>query len=176
MKKILIIIGILILLLIIYPFIEIKMKNKIIKFQYNDDISEFDEVTCYDDGYSYNEDRDISVSKINIKKLLFFHIITLEYQKGNICDTEFYLEESYITNFIENAIIKYNDKNIDIKELIKDKKAVTANKRYSGNDYNTSIEYILNDKEQIMYIFYVDELLVIQIGHSDEGPKFIAYK
>ena len=27
-----------------------------------------------------------------------------------------------------------------------------------------------------MYIFYVDDLLVFQIGNSDEGPTFIAYE
>lgn len=176
MKKLLIIIIVTILFLIIYPFVEIDIGNKIIKFQYNYDISEFEEITCYDDGYSYNKKRNISITQINFKKFLFFHKITFEYKKGNICNTEFYLDESYIKDFILNAKIEYNDKNIDIKELIKDKEAITGNKRYSGNDYDTSIEYILNGKYEIMYIFYVDDLLVIQVGLSDEGPKFIAYK
>ena len=36
-------------------------------------------------------------------------------------------------------------------------------------------EYI-NGKYETMYTFYVDDLLVIQVGLRDEGAKFIAYK
>ena len=64
----------------------------------------------------------------------------------------------------------------DIKKLIEDKEAIIGNTRYSGNDYETEIGYILNGEENVMYILYVEDLLVIQIGYSDEGPKFIAYK
>ena len=175
-KALIIVLSIIIGLLIIYPFVEIDTGKKIIQFKYNYDINEFDEVTCYDDGYSYNKKRNISITEIDFKKFLFFHVITVSYQKGNICDTEFYLEESYITDFINNSEIIYNEKNINIEELIKDKEAITGNKRYNGNDYDTFIEYKLNNKYEIMYIFYIDDLLVIQIGHSDEGPKYIAYK
>ena len=37
-------------------------------------------------------------------------------------------------------------------------------------------EYKLDGEYKEMYIFYNDDLLIIQIGLSDEGPKFIAYK
>jgi hypothetical protein len=60
--------------------------------------------------------------------------------------------------------------------LIIDKKAIVGNKKYFGNDYLNSIEYILDGKEEIMYLYYLDDLLVIQVGLSDEGPKYIAYK
>lgn len=179
-KKLILLISILILLIIlflsIYPFITIDKGNKLILFRYSDDITEFEEVTCYDDGYSYNKKRDISIKGIDFNKFLFFHIITLEYEKGNICATEFYLEEDYIIDFIKNAEIQYNDKNINLKELIEGKEAIIGNTRYSGNDYETEIGYILNGKENVMYIFYIEDLLVIQVGYSDEGPKFIAYK
>ena len=39
-----------------------------------------------------------------------------------------------------------------------------------------SIDYVLDGKYETLYVFYVDDLLVIQVGFSDEGPKFIAYK
>ena len=45
----------------------------------------------------------------------------------------------------------------------------------STND-DSVIYYTLDGKEEVMFIFYVDELLVIQVGLSDEGPKFIAYE
>ena len=56
------------------------------------------------------------------------------------------------------------------------KTAIVGNKRYFGDDYNNSIDYVLDGKYETLYVFYVDDLLVIQVGFSDEGPKFIAYK
>ena len=64
----------------------------------------------------------------------------------------------------------------NLKKLIADKEAIVGNTRYTGNDYETSMDYTLNGEYQTLYIFYIDDVLVIQVGHSDEGPKFIAYK
>ena len=113
---------------------------------------------------------------MDFKKILFFYKITLEYEEGNLCDYEYYLEEEYINTFIKNAKIKENNKNIDIAKLIEGKTAIEGNTRYTGNDYETFISYVLEDRHEILYVFYVDDLLVIQVGLSDEGPKFIAYK
>ena len=38
------------------------------------------------------------------------------------------------------------------------------------------ITYTLNNRHETMYVFYQYDLLVIQVGLSDEGPKYIAYK
>lgn len=171
-----ILVVILVLILVTYPNIEIRKDNKLIKLQYSDSISEFDQVTCYDDGYSYDEKRDISILQIDHKNFLFFHVLILEYEEGNICDREFILEESYINNFIENAEIEYNEHNIDIEELIKDKEAIVENKRYPHGDEVYEIGYKLDERYETMFIFYYEELLIIQVGLSDEGPKFIAYK
>lgn len=158
------------------PFIKIDKNNTIKYISFSDDISEYDEVTCYDDGMSYYKKKDITIKEIDIEKNLFFYIFTIKYENGNLCESEFILEESYIENFIENAEIISNENNIDLNNLIKDKQVIIKNKRYFGNNYDTFIEYKLLGKEEIMYIFYVDDLLVIQVGHSDEGPKFIVYK
>lgn len=176
MNKRIIVLMIVIIFLIIYPLIEINIDNKIIKFSYSSDISRYEDMLCYDESYIYNIDRDISIYDVDFKKFLFFNVIILEYEKGNVCDTEYVLEEEYINNFIENALILYNDNNIDLSKLISGKKAIVGNKKYFGNDYINSIEYILDGKEEIMYVFYLDDLLVIQVGLSDEGPKYMAYK
>jgi hypothetical protein len=143
---------------------------------YSDDISKYEDYTCYHESVSYLEKKDISIKKFNIRKFLIFYLFTLEYEKGNLCDTEYLLEESYITKFINEAEITYNSNNIDIKELIKGKTTIVSNTRYLGNDYETSIGYKLDGKYEIMYIFYVDDLLIIQVGSPDESTKFIAYK
>lgn len=178
-KKVIIIISIILIIslfMFLLPLIKIYKNNTIKYVSFSDDISEYDEITCYDDGMSYYEKKDITIKEIDIDKKLFLYFFTIKYEEGNLCASEFILEESYIENFIDNAQIISNEKNIDLNSLIKDKKAIIKNKRYLGNDYETFIEYKLEDKEEFMYVFYVDNLLVIQVGHSDEGPKFIAYK
>ena len=177
MKKIFICISlILFLFLLIYPFIEIDTGKKIIVFGYNEDVSKYEDVSCYDESYFYVEDKDISINNFTFSKFLFFHWIILDYEKGNVCETEYLLEEEYINNFLENAVILENENNIDLGKLIEGKKAIVSNKKYFGNDYKKSIYYKLDGKEEVMYIFYVDDLLVIQVGNTDEGCKFIAYR
>lgn len=178
-RSILIIIGILMLIcviLLILPKLEFKTDNKITYISYSEYLDEYDLPTCYNESVIYDEKKNISITHTNYKKYFIFYLVTLDYKDGNLCDVEYLLEESYIDNFINNAQIEENEKKIDIKELIQNKKAVVSNKRYVGNDYETSIYYILDGKHEVLYVFYIDDLLVIQVGNSDEGPKFIAYK
>lgn len=179
-KKVLVIVSVIVLMIIItllvLPKIVIYGENKVTFISYNDDFSRFDQNHCYDESYAYYEDLDISIYNFDVEKKLFLYFITLEYEEGNVCETEYLLEESYIQNYIENAIIEENEQNIDIAALIEGKEAIVGNTRYSGNEYRDAIYYILDGKYEEMYIFYVDDLLVIQVGNSDEGPKFIAYK
>jgi len=178
-KLIIILITLFVILLttiIILFNIEIQKENELVYFTFSEGLGRFDEVTCYDDGISYDEKLDISITGVDFEKILFFYKVTLQYEKGNLCDYEYYLEEEYISNFIKNAKIEENNKNIDLAKLIKGKKAIVGNTRYIGNDYETFISYILDDRDEILYVFYVDDLLVIQVGLSDEGPKFIAYQ
>lgn len=175
-KSIIIFISVISFILIVYPLVEFKFNGKLIKFSYSDDISFIEDVFCYDESYSYNEKRDISIYNIGFHKFGFFHVISFDYKNGNVCETEYQLEEAYIKNFLVNATIKYNSNNIDLAKLITGKTAIVSNTRYFGNDYINSIEYILDNKYEILYVFYVDNLLVIQVGLSDEGPKYIAYK
>lgn len=171
-----VIITALITILILLPSIKIDKNNQIKYLSYSNNTNKYFDISCYDDGIFYNKEKDISITGTTIKKKLFFYTITFDYKKGNLCANEYLLEESYLINILENAEIITNDKNLNIKELIKDKKAIVSNKRYTGNDYEMFIEYKLNGKYQILYVFYQDDLLVIQIGLSDETPKFIAYK
>ena len=85
------------------------------------------------------------------------------------------LTQQYFGSTTSSLNLTY-DVSVDFNKLVTDKEAIVGNTRYIGNDYETSISYILKDKHEILYIFYVDDLLVIQVGLSDEGPKFIAYK
>ena len=179
MKKIVIIISIMIILLIVLlslPYISINKDNKLIYISYSDNISKYEDYTCYHESVSYNEKKNISIVDININKYFIFYVISLEYKKGNLCETEYLLEESYIKDFIDRAEIIDNSKNINIKKLIEGKNPIIGNTKYLGNDYETSIEYKLDDKYEIMYIFYEDDLLIIQVGNPDETTKFIAYK
>lgn len=130
---------------------------------------------CHE-SVAYNEEHDISITSFNIKKYFIFYIITLKYEKGNLCDTEYLLEENYIENFINNAEILYNPLSINIESLIEDKTAIVGNTRYLENDYETYINYKLDGRYEVMYVFYKDDLLIIRVGYPDETTKFIAYK
>lgn len=174
---ILIILIIITSLLIIYPNIEIKNNNKLYYFTYKEDISIFEENMCYDESYAYNKKHDISIYNWEYKNFLFFKLYILSYKEGNICQNEFILKEEYIKRFIQEAQIKKNEDNINIEELIKNKKPIIKNKRYPWNENYHYIGYILDGKYQEMYISKnEDDLLIIQVGHSDDGPKYIAYK
>ena len=73
-------------------------------------------------------------------------------------------------------IIENND-NVDLRELIKGKKQVESNKRYPWSDEASSIYYELYGEENEMHIYTNEEgLLIIQVGNSDEGPKYLVYK
>jgi len=177
-KKIILLIGILIIIAIltIYPYIEFKKNNKLYKFTYSSDWSEFEENMCYGENYSYNEERNITISGWDIKEFFIFKVLILDYKKGNICATEYLLEEEYINKVINEAQIIENEKNIDLSKLIEGKTAIVGNKKYFYDEDKIQIIYQLNGKEEEMFIFYIEDLLIIQIGLTDEGPKFIAYK
>lgn len=164
------------LFLIIYPTVEIQTENKLIAFRYTDDTTEFETEFSYNETYVYYKDRDITITDFDFKKFWLFHMITMEYEEGNYCDTQFVLEEEYIREFLERAEIEENVNNLDIAKLIEGKEAIVGNTRYLGNDYENAIFYVLDGKYEELYVFYVDDLLVIQVGSPDESPKYLAYK
>ena len=180
MKKKIILVCLIILIIFVFflilPLVEFKKDGKLYFIKYKEDFSYFESYTCYGESVSYDEKRDISITNIDIKKKFFFYVYNLEYEDGNLCDSEYILEESYIDNFINNAEIIDNYLNIDIKSLIEGKTAIVGNTRYTGNDYTQGIYYNLDGKYQELYVFYVDDLLVIQVGSFDDGARFISYK
>ena len=162
--------------LTVFPFIEIDTGKRLIRCNYNGDFSEYDKNHSYNELYCYNEEYDVSIKNFEVKNFLFFHTVSMEYIKGDFRKTQFVLPQSYIENFINNAQIIENEKNIQLSTLIEGKTAIEGNKRYTGNDYDNALFYKLDGKYEEMYIFYSDDLLVIQVGSPDELPKYIAYK
>ena len=181
-KKIIITSLILILFIIIYPNIEFFYKDNFYMMTYgkdqidSKDFQKLDENLCYNESRSYIKDKDISVIDYEYKGFLFFKWFKIRYEKGNICDKEYMLEESYIKRFIKEAKIIENEDKINIEKLIENKKAIVTNKKYPWNENYSYISYKLDNKYEEMYISYTDELLIIQVGSNDESPKFIAYK
>lgn len=188
MKKKILLISIIILTIIlificIYPNIEFYNNNYLYMmsygkdWEYSKDFKELEQETCYDESYLYNEKRNISITGWEYKNFLFFKWFKVSYKEGNLCATEYLLEESYIENFLKKAEIKENEDNIDLSKLIEGKESIVSNKRYPWNDNNSYISYVLDGKYMDMFIYKTeDELVVIQVGLSDEGPKYIAYK
>lgn len=167
----------------IYPNIEFYSNNHLYMMSYvknfedSEDFKELEQETCYDESYSYNKKRDISITNWEYKKILFFKWFKVSYKEGNVCATEYLLEESYIKYFLENAQIKENEDKIDLSKLIEGKQAIVANKRYPWNDNHSYIGYVLDGNYMEMFISTTkDGMIVIQVGLSDEGPKYIVYK
>ena len=162
--------------LVVYPKIEFLTENELIAFRYSDDISEFETELSLDENYMYYDKYDISIHEINIKKIGFFYMIRMKYIEGNYCETEFLLEESYVADFLERAVIEYSSHDVDVAALIEGKEAIVGNIRYFTDEEKMRIEYSLDDVYEVMYLFEAEGVLVIQVGEIDEGPKFIAYK
>lgn len=164
--------------LIIYPNIEFRKDNKLYVFTYEkDNWDEWEQNQCYNESYSYNEKRDISINTWDYHEILFFRWFVLGYKEGNVCETEYVLEEEYIERVIKEAEITDNEDKVNLEKLIKGKKAIVANKRYPWNEEYKYLGYKLDGKYVEMYISNnEDGLLIIQVGNSDEGPKYIAYE
>ena len=162
--------------LIVYPFVEIDTGEKLIRCSYSDDFSAYDQNHSYNEVYSYYEKRDISIKGFQVKKFLFFHTIHMEYVKGDVRRTQYLLEEEYIQSFLSRAVITDNEFGIDLAALIEGKQAIVGNTRYHAEDDRWALFYELDGEYGEMYIFYVDDLLVIQVGSPDEQPKYIAYR
>lgn len=161
---------------IIYPKIEFQKNGKLYACRFSDDFSEFEENSSYNELYFYYEKRDISLKTFNADKFLCFYLLSFDYVEGDMRKEMFKLEESYIKNWLKNAEITENPNNIDIAKLIEGKTAIVDSKKYSGNDYENSIYFELDSKEEVMYVFESEGLTIIQIGSPDESPKYIAYK
>lgn len=171
------IVGFIILFFIIIPFIKFRDSDTIKYIAYKDHSFKYEEdIMCYNESYFYNKNMNISISYVEVKKYLFFYFTTIHYKEGNVCDYEYYLEEEYINNFINNAEIIDNSNNIDISKLIEGRRAIISNKLYLGNNYDNGVWYKLDGKYEELYVFYIDDLLVIQVGSRDDGAKFIAYE
>lgn len=163
---------------LIIPWLEFDYNNKIYMFSHTDMYYEFEDEYCYSENVAYDEEKQISVTGWDFKKVPFgFYMFIYEYEKGNLCEKEYVLEESYIKHFLEDAKIDKDSDDVDLKELIKGKKAIVSNTRYPWNDDYKWIGYELDGKHEEMFISTnEDGLLIIQVGASDEGPKYIAYE
>ena len=166
----------LIVFFIVFPHVEIKTESQLIRFSYTGDFSEYDNNHSYNEIYCYYPKRDISIRSFDVQKFLFFYRISMEYIDGDFREKQFVLPESYIENFLENAVIESNTNNIAVADLIQGKTAIVGNTKYPGNDYTNAIFYQLDGRYEEMYVFESDGLVVIQVGSPDELPKYIAYR
>ena len=142
----------------------------------NLDWLERDSITCYDESYTYMKDKDITVDSINIKKVWFLYYHRYTFKEGNVCEYEFFIDEKDFLYMITKGEVIDNEDKLDLTKMIKGKEAITGNKRYSLEETRKYIMLKVDGEEKEIYVDEVDGLLVIQIGNTDEGPKYIAYK
>lgn len=171
-----VLIALILAVILIYPNIEFQKNGKLYACSFSDDFSKYEENPSYNELYFYYEKRDISLKTFDVKNFLCFYLFTFEYEEGDKRKTQFILEEEFIDYWIKNAEITDNAANIDLKALISGKEAIVSNKRYYTEDEKDAIFYKLDGRYNEMYIFRCDGLLVIQVGSTDESPKYIAYE
>ena len=172
--------------LLIYPHIIIQSGDLIIACRYSDDISQFETEVSADENYVYWEEKDVTWSGFDVKKFGPFHLIYLETEPGNTIASKYALDPGYMDQFLANAVIDvvekdYNEVDFtvdDVEAILADKSPVDSGDKYTCPDYDTAyrIYYTLVEEETIMYLYEVDDLLVVQVGYPDEGPKYIAYR
>ena len=172
--------------LFLYPHITIQTDNQLIACRYSDDISEFESQLSADERYTYYADKDVTWTGFDFQKYGPFYVLTFDIQPGNLIEGIYLLEEAYISDFLEHAVIDVVEKDYkevelttdDIAVMLEGKTAIVSNQRYTCPDYDAAyrVYYQLGDEENILYIFETDGLLAIQVGYPDEGPKFIAYE
>lgn len=132
--------------------------------------------TCYDENITYMPDKDISITNYGYKEVGIFRYNKLTFEKGNLCDLEFYISEKDFLDMITKGEVIENEDKLDLVEMIKGKEAIVGNTRYNWEDDYKYIELKVGKDSKEIYVTERDGLLVIQIGNSDEGPKYIAYK
>ncbi len=162
--------------LIAYPHIEFKSGGKYIACRYSGNIEQFEDELSPDERYAYYKKADISVNNYKVKKFLFFYLIKMDYIEGNYMDSMYFLEEEYINSVLDKAKIIENTGNIDLAELLKGKTAIEGNVKYPGNEYDNEIVYKLDGETGTLFVYEHDGMVCIQVGNTDEGPKYIAYK
>lgn len=185
--KVILILGVVLIVIgvcmCVYPHIEFYSDNHLYMMSYSknweesEDVDQIEQEFCYDESYAYNRQRDITIVDWEYENFWIFRWFKINYQRGNICSTEYLLEESYIKDFLERAIIEENEDNVNLGKLIAGKKVIVGNKRYPYDENRKYIGYKLDGKYMDMFVWENEEgLLIIQVGLGDEGPKYIAYK
>ncbi len=171
---------------IIYPKITIQSEDQIIACRFSDDPSQFETEVSADENYVYWAERDVTWSGFDVKKLGPFYVIYLETEPGNTIASKYALDPGYMDQFLSKAVIDVVEKDYkeidftlsDVKALLDGKTPVQGDGKYTCPDYDAAyrIYYHLGDEENVMYLYEIGDLLIVQVGYPDEGPKFIAYE
>lgn len=131
----------------------------------DNDINEYlDTLTsCYDDGYFYDKDLDISIIKYHIQDEGLYNRITLDYEKGNICDVEYTLSDKWYDDIKKNDLKEVefiqcteNDclttkVNVDLDKFIDDVKKFD---RVPNKDF---VDFEYKDTNNYLGIYFTDD-------------------
>lgn len=159
--------------------------------------------SCYDESYFYDKDTNITIKKYYVEDSFPFNKIYLEYIKGNYCANEYVLDDNWLQDIKEKAIIqemditkcnlKDNNVNCDTK-IISDNDINSLFENllpsdsiridhtnnfgidYTKDYYTMDIYYVLDKYGYILSIFKYNDYLAFKIVDINDHPKNAVYE
>jgi len=150
--------------------------------------------SCYDESYFYDKNGKVTITKYNIKN----HTITIEYSDEYLCQTQYVLEDNWLTNIQENATIEEaiiskcslvgtlfscNEKNItDMNQIYNITATHIETKdniaQAEDNTYIATITYILDNNPYTLNITVNgdNEYLLYKVIDANDHPKNALYE
>lgn len=142
--------------------------------------------SCYDESVFYDSKNDISITKYKINKNSFFNEITIKYDKGNLCATEYVLDDDYLVMFdnikVIDSYIYKNNKKKEFNKLINLVLDINLFNRVTKNEvsnyddgYKIEVNYTYEEKGYSMMVYNSDRYLVVEIVDNNDAHRYAYY-
>lgn len=149
--------------------------------------------SCYDESYFYDKNLDITISKYQVEEGSPFNKIYLTYTYGNYCENEYVLDDNWMTELNEKAVMQeavisediINSKKVsyaDVKSLLdyisKPSVARIENKNNideNGSKYLMAYYYKLNRKSYVLSVFVYNNYLAFKVIDANDHGKNAIY-
>ena len=133
--------------------------------------------SCYDEGYFYDADYNITYSKYIVESLGIQKKLTIVFQKGNYCEKEYVLEDNWLDILKDSNVTDYNFNYEKLFELLEESNRLKFNSRISFDENNNyQISYIYNSFGYSLYLSkHSANVIGITRIDSNDTAKYAIY-